>query len=372
MKKTFKKLMAFAMVAVMMANPMSALAAQTTTEETTTPAKGSADASGNVEDFVDTTIFKVVLPTSADGVFNFKMDPQGLIAKTSGEALEGATYEDDATVLFNTASADAASGDWKSKSKYIEVLNRGTVAVNVSVEATVTGLSTIKMASSDSFTSGDAAVPELYLAFTASGDASGDAMENKGKSPVAILTTNEKTSATINAVLPAADASLYEFTWASGDGYSYDLTSGNASGDASTFPDYSFALTGACNPYADWTDVKDVAPAVKVVWTLEDASEKQLEPTMDVTAAGVVTLKNLSATANYVAAKATITGADNKTYQLEQYATADKSKWSEAEGGDLTITLTDAARNYYNTYNVRFDIELSNGTKFSKTVTIAK
>lgn len=367
MKKTFKRFMAFAMVAAMMANPMSALAAGTT-EETTSPAVGSADASGNVEDFVDTTIFKVVLPTSAEGTFDFKMDPQGLIAKTSGDALEGALFEDDATVLFNTASADA-SGDWKKKSNYIEVLNRGTVAVDVSVDATVTGLSTIKMASSDSFTSGDAAVPELYLAFTASGDASGDAKNSN----VPILTTDAgKTTATIKAKLPAASGDLYEFTWTSGNGYSYDLASGNASGDATMFPDYSFALTGACNPYADWTAVKDVAPQVNVVWTLAEHTEKQLEPTMDVTAAGVVTLKNLSATANYVAAKATITGADNITYQLEQYATVDESKWSATEGGDLTITLTDAACNYYNTYDVRFDIELSNGTKFSKTVTIAK
>ena len=367
MKKTFKKLMAFAMVAVMMANPMSALAAQTTTEETTTPAKGSADASGNVEDFVDTTIFKVVLPTSADGVFNFKMDPQGLIAKTSGEALEGATYEDDATVLFNTASADAASGDWKSQSKYIEVLNRGTVAVNVSVEATVTGLSTIKMASSDSFASGDAAVPELYLAFTASGDASGDAMENKGKSPVAILTTNDKTSATINAVLPAADASLYEFTWASGDGYSYDLTSGNASGDASIFPDYSFALTGACNPYADWTEVKDATPAVKVVWTLEDA---EAGPQIAATSAGLITVSNMTAEANFKSA--TISNA-TATVDLTQYSTNDTATagtWSASTGGTIKFQLKNDIMTAWTGQNATIKITLSDGSTIQTSVTL--
>lgn len=266
MKKTFKRFLAFAMVAVLMANPMSALAAETT-EETTSPAIGSADASGDVEGFVDTTIFKVVLPTSAEGTFDFKMDPQGLIAATSGEAYTGATFEDDATVFFNTASSDA-SGDYKSTSNYIEVLNRGTVAVNVSVEATVTGLDKIAMASSDAaFTSGDAAVPELYLAFIASGDCtSGDAAANT----TPILTTGSKTSATIEATMPAASADFYEFNYASGE-YTFDLKADKASGDATIFPDYSFALTGACNSEADWTDAKNEVPDVQVIWTLEDA-----------------------------------------------------------------------------------------------------
>ncbi len=266
MKKTFKRFLAFAMVAVLMANPMSALAAETT-EETTSPAIGSADASGDVEGFVDTTIFKVVLPTSAEGTFDFKMDPQGLIAATSGEAYTGATFEEDATVFFNTASSDA-SGDYKSTSNYIEVLNRGTVAVNVSVEATVTGLDKIAMASSEAaFTSGDAAVPELYLAFIASGDCtSGDATANT----TPILTTGSKTSATIEATMPAASADFYEFNYASGE-YTFDLKADKASGDATIFPDYSFALTGACNSEADWTDAKNEVPDVQVIWTLEDA-----------------------------------------------------------------------------------------------------
>lgn len=261
MKKTFKKLMAFAMVAVMMANPMSALAAQLP-DTITSPAQGSADASGNVEDFVDTSIFKVVLPTSAEGTFDFKMDPQGLIAATSGEAYTGATFEKNATVFFNTASGNA-SGDWKSQSSYIEVFNKGTVDVNVTVEATITGLDDIAMAASADFASGDAAIPELYLAFTASGDASGDAQNGANVA----LTEN---GATINAVLAAANENMYEFNY-DGSKYTYDLKPEFASGDADDFDNYSFALTGACNPYADWSKVKNAAPAVKVIWTLENA-----------------------------------------------------------------------------------------------------
>lgn len=273
MKKTFKRFLAFAMVAVMMANPMSALAAETTTEETTSPAKGSADASGDVEGFVDTTIFKVVLPTSAEGTFDFIMDPQGLIAATSGDAYTGATFGD-GTVFFNTASANA-SGDYKNTSNYIQVLNRGTVDVNVSVEATIDGLSDIAMASSDAFTSGDAAVPELYLAFTASGDASGDAKDAN----VALT----KDGATIKAVLAAADQDKYEFNYASGN-YTFDLREEYASGEADVFDNYSFALTGACNPYADWTDVKGATPVVKVVWTLTDADSEPEDITVTKTA----------------------------------------------------------------------------------------
>ncbi len=273
MKKTFKRFLAFAMVAVLMANPMSALAAETT-EETTSPAIGSADASGDVEGFVDTTIFKVVLPTSAEGTFDFIMDPQGLIAATSGDAYGGtasADFEEDATVFFQTASADAAKKDYKSTSNYIQVLNRGTVDVNVTVEATIDGLSDIAMAADEAaFTSGDAAVPELYLAFTASGDASGDAKD----APVALT----KDGAKITAVLDAADQDMYEFNYASGE-YTFDLKDEYVSGDADDFADYSFALTGACNSEADWTDVKTAVPAVNVVWTLEDTEADTATPT---------------------------------------------------------------------------------------------
>ena len=351
MKKTFKRFMAFAMVAVMMANPVSALAAELP-DTTTSPAIGSADASGDVEGFVDTTIFKVVLPTSAEGTFDFIMDPQGLISATSGEAHSGATFENNATVFFNTASADA-SGDYKSTSNYIQVLNKGTVDVNVSVEATIANLGDIKMASGNTFASGDAAIPELYLAFTASGDASGDAKD----SAVALT----KDGAKLSAVLNAASESYYEFNYVSGE-YTFDLKDAYASGDADDFSDYSFALTGACNPYADWTDVKGQDPTVKVIWTLEDAEAASPTPSVQTTATFTKGTA-LSIPVNLgkddtAATKATVTACNTRTGTfaamtgLSYDATNNKiivagSAWGGASSGDnryIKVVFNDTAK----------------------------
>ena len=352
MKKTFKKLMAFAMVAVMMANPMSALAA----ENTTSPAQGSANASGDVEGFVDTSIFKVVLPTSAEGTFDFIMAPQGLIAATSGNAYTGATFGE-GNVFFNTASANA-SGDYKNQSNFIEVLNRGTVDVNVTVEATINGLSNIAMAASSDFASGDAAVPELYLAFTASGDASGDA-----KNANVALTEN---GATIKAVLAAADEDKYTFGYASGE-YTYDLKAEYASGDASVFDNYKFALTGACNPYADWSDVKEAAPTVKVVWTLEDA---EAGPQIAATSAGLITVSNMTAEANFKSA--TISNA-TATVDLTQYSTNDAATagtWSASTGGTIKFQLKNDIMTAWTGQNATIKITLSDGSTIQTSVTL--
>ncbi|MBO5088424.1 MAG: hypothetical protein J6C01_07100 [Lachnospiraceae bacterium] len=361
MKKTFKRFLAFAMVAVLMANPMSALAAETT-EETTSPAIGSADASGDVEGFVDTTIFKVVLPTSAEGTFDFIMDPQGLIAATSGDAYGGtasADFEEDATVFFQTASADAAKKDYKSTSNYIQVLNRGTVDVNVTVEATIDGLSDIAMAADEAaFTSGDAAVPELYLAFTASGDASGDAKD----APVALT----KDGAKITAVLDAADQSMYEFNYASGE-YTFDLKDQYVSGDADDFADYSFALTGACNSEADWTDVKTAVPAVNVVWTLEDAESG---PQVTLSNSGLITFTNLTADANINGATTYTSGSIATT---ETPLTTDvewgTSQWTESEGGTLTGQLGSTYMQYYTGQTVTVKAVLTDGTTITASAT---
>lgn len=328
MKKTFKKLMAFAMVAVMMANPMAALAAETTEVASPEAAKGSADASGNVEGFVDTSVFKVVLPTDAEGTFDFVMDPQGLIAATSGEAYTGATFAS-GNVFFQTTS-----GNYTDQSAFIEVLNKGTVAVNVSVEATVTGLGDVKaVANKSAFSTGSAAVPELYLAFVASGNV----VENGPVvgAAVATNTTTKVTSAKVTATLPAASDDCYEYTYASGE-YSFNLKDEYADDGAETFSNYSFALTGACNSEADWTDVKSVAPAVKVVWTLEDAESGNPD------------------------INATKTASSTAAISVEAVAPVTSATWVALNGGAKEGTLTNGTH-----YAV-------NGNRFAVTTALAK
>ena len=358
MKKTFKRFMAFAMVAVMMANPMSAITADATTVVTdasgdasgNSPAEGKAEASGELEGYVDTNIFKVVLPTSAEGVFDFTLDPQGLIAATSGEAYGGtasADFEEDATVFFDTTSADATKKNFESTSKYVQVYNKGTVDVNVSVKAELSGTTGITMASSEAAVSGDTN-PNLYLAFTASGDASGDA---KGAGNEKVLTS---TGAELSAVLKAVSGNFYEFNVASAnaadpkDKYSYDLKEEYVSADASVagVQDYSFALTGACNSEADWSKVT-VAPSVVVTWTLKEANSSFLSssfvsstsPSVTVTLpSGATTIKSVTLT-KPDGSVTTMKTTSHYTYTNGTLKIVASSFLTSFKGGYFTITL---------------------------------
>lgn len=379
MKKTFKRFMAFAMVAVLMASPMSAITADATTVVTdasgdasgNSPAEGKAEASGELEGYVDTNIFKVVLPTSAEGVFDFTLDPQGLIAATSGEAYGGtasADFEEDATVFFDTTSADATKKNFESTSKYVQVYNKGTVDVNASVKAELSGTTGITMASSEAAVSGDTN-PNLYLAFTASGDASGDA---KGAGNEKVLTS---TGAELSAVLKAVSGNFYEFNVASAnaadpkDKYSYDLKEEYVSADASVagVQDYSFALTGACNSEADWSKVT-VAPKVVVTWTLKDAEAVPAGPQVSATNAGLISLVGLTAAQNVTGYADVVLTSGTETYALQaKTSTFQAGTWTASAGGDCAFQLG-ASWKVWNGKAVTVTVTLTDGSTITTSI----
>lgn len=264
MKKTFKRFMAFVMTGVLLASPLSSAVANATVMDTkdSSPASGSAVASGEVEGYVDTEVFKVVLPTSVDAnTFKFILDPQGLINKTSGAAYAGSTFASGDSVYFETAS-----GNYTNTSKNVTVVNKGTVAVNVSVEATVLSADDVTLSASSDFAD---TTPSLYLALQ---EVSGDAKA-----------IDEEDGATLTKELAAASADFYEYKYdASADAYDYDIKAAYASADYVTgFPSFSFNMTGACNTAADWEDLEEAAPSVKVVWTLTNANALQTEYTFN-------------------------------------------------------------------------------------------
>ena len=54
---------------------------------TTTPIEGTSTNEGHL----DTTVYSVVLPTVPEGIFNMKLDPEGLITATSHARYANAT-----------------------------------------------------------------------------------------------------------------------------------------------------------------------------------------------------------------------------------------------------------------------------------------
>ena len=130
MKREMKKFAAFAMAAVMMV----AFPASVSAEEL-----GQGDEKtgvGEVEGSVKQDIYQVVLPTVTDEMFDFIIDPQGLINKTDAAAYDGKTFEEGGTLFFERKDGGVEE-DYSSMSDAIKITNRSSMAIDVAVEVHV-------------------------------------------------------------------------------------------------------------------------------------------------------------------------------------------------------------------------------------------
>lgn len=237
MKKLGKKIMAFAMAAaVMMSSSTTALAADV--------AQGYATGSGGIIGTVDKNVFDVVLPTNTEGTFNFTLDPQKLL-----HAYEPTTYQDaDTTLYFDTKT---------NKSDELEITNKSSMDVNVSIEAKMTNTAKLTMVQDPASFEGSKET-SLYLGLILDGEAP-VALEQEG--------TVEATT-TLNKV--PEDQWEMKGNPLSDEGATWELKD-NATG----FDVTKFQMTGACNSNADWTEIskakKSFNPTFDVTWTIEAA-----------------------------------------------------------------------------------------------------
>jgi hypothetical protein len=323
MVKRFSKFVALATTITMLAAPVSVFAADPT-EVTTSPASGSATASGELEGWVDKEVFCVELPTidEDDTTFQFVLDPQNLIgqtADTNSKQLASGVSSGDG--LYFTVT-DGLS----STSEALTATNKSSVDVDISVSATLTNYTGVTL-SSDKDLSGDADKNSIYLALVASGEAvSSNALANG--------------TATYEGTLASADAA-YAVTLDNGE-YGYTLDE-NYAGE---FDSVDFYLTGKCNQNADvdWSSLTDIAPTVTVKWTLSAASTGYLSAksvsatsnTVNVTLPDGVTLKSLSSSNKAVTMKA----GSQYTYK-NNVLTFTTAFCTNQAGTTVTVTFSD-------------------------------
>ena len=221
------------------------------------PAEGSAEGSGSVEGLVNKNVFSVELPTEAEGesVFNFIMDPQELVSATDAARYTSANNVVSGSMYFKSVSTDGTY-DLGPTSKALTVKNRGTMDVDVTLDAKVDGLSGLELISTNAsdvpaFDSGE---PSVYLAL------SGNEISGNGTPEIKPITAG---GARITSTISGADGE-YDIS-VSGDKYVYSLSS-----NSGNFAGYSFALTGARGggDYDKWTAVEKTTPKVTVTWTL--------------------------------------------------------------------------------------------------------
>ncbi len=277
MKKKNQKLVALALAMSMMLG--TALPAYAADKE-----QGTSSGTGAVEGVISTDVFSVVVPTESTSAFNFILDPQGLIAATvtdDSSSYNGKTFESDKTLFFPNAD-DATieytkTNDYSSSSNPLEIMNKSTMEVNVSLSATVDASSLVvgegataksaKLAADDTFKvkvqgeegeeSVDSTEALIYLALV-----------NTTESKTEVITDQ---GATIKATLDGAADGVYKTQLVGGE-YKYAIDEEVVPSDAdhaalaAKFDTVQFKLTGACNPKGDWTGLADLAPKVSVTW----------------------------------------------------------------------------------------------------------
>ena len=279
----------------------------------TTPAtSGGTTGAGDFEGHVDKNVLAVTLPTDNDtSVFKYIVDPEGLIAETDGAKYEGATFEEGASVFFQSSE-----NNYTSSSKELKVINKGAVAADVTVEASVETGTTIKMASGKDFTADADKGNDLYLGLKV-------AKENVAVLGEEVTGDDAEQAAKVTVGL-AGKADNYETKYDKDSGkYAYVVKSGIQDTQWNSF---DFHLEGASNTASDWS-ASPALPDVKVTWAYaahgedsattilpENATEDAAPSVVDTD----ITLVSGSATVvkvNMGAGSGVATGIKNITFQ---------------------------------------------------------
>lgn len=242
MKKSYKRFMAAVLTLAMTIGIPVTASAQELGEEDKTGV-------GDVEGTVKQDIYQVVLPTVTDDVFDFIIDPQGLINKTNGAAYDGKKFEENSTLFFKRSDGKVTE-DYTSSSDAITITNMGSVAVKVSLNISIApeSLGGIVLTGDKEFT--DDKNASLYMALV------------DGEKETPLGTEGISMEVTVNA----APEDAYEYRYDSErELYTYQMKE-DVSGIE--FPSYSFQLTGAANGKGDWSKLTKEVPNINVSWSI--------------------------------------------------------------------------------------------------------
>lgn len=187
----------------------------------------------NNSDLNGSDVISIELPVmeEAGSAFDFIMDPQGLINATNAVKYGGRSFEPGATIYFENRSGEY---DFSHMSDWVNITNRGSVPVRVTIKAQMQNVSDVIMAENEAFN--DEKAKQIYLAIV---DSQGNTYPLAADGTVVVQTE-------IDAVRE--------------DAYSC----------------YMFRLTGACNSKGDWHTLK-VKPHIVVEWKIELLADEMQE-----------------------------------------------------------------------------------------------
>lgn len=347
---------------------------------------GSTKGSGKVEGQVKQEVFSVVLPTESSyaGVFDYTIDPMKLITSADSSKYDTSKYKFDTTVAGDTVffyngiiedAADAAKKKltYTGQSNKLEVENRSSVNVELTVSLRASGAEGIVLTSDknfqDSSGSADSTDPSLYLeikgedysmvestgAHTAGGNTENEAVSSNG---VAVFTADLKPM----EAETAGDAAFVTQWNPLRNVYEYVE---NAAIDKKVYG-FEFCVTGQCNPNAgvNWLDALEdcETPELEIVWSIADPTGADIDLDQS-----TKTIEMTGFTAEQTYKSITISD-ETGIYDLTGTLTAG-ADWDETTGeGSLTFTYDDGWVTWMKDKLVTITLNLTDGS--SRTITV--
>lgn len=354
--------MAMAISAMSIASFAEDVVAEPEGEETTTTTGLTGE--GSFEGVVEATKYNVVLPTvpaGSEDMYNFILDPQGLIKETEAAKYEAATFEDGKYLFFKNTDGTT---DYSSESDALTAYNLSSMDVVLTVEGKVTGATDL------TFVAG-APTEGLNIQLGIA-----DAADTATTQYFAVAEGASDATAKYTATLNALGDTKFDITYDETDGYIYDYEATFKASITGESVDYStidgvagagFKLVGAIASDEDgdkWEDY-DGTPSVEIVWSMADPNAGPVAPTAtSATVAANATALNIPFTMNdaetltsvqyklpgetLVAAKPAVYTFENDTVKFIPAASAVLVEGSEIvvtfEGFDpITVTVVAAS-----------------------------
>ena len=337
-----KKALVLVLAAAMtMGSSMAAFADEPATSGTTT-------GKGTNEGHVDKEVINVVLPTvdSGSSPFSYIADPGRLIQGTDGAKYEDVTFPEsdgDTGVYFQVGDKEYAN-----KSKTLQVLNKSSVNVKVSVKFQAESSGTKDLALATDGEAGCKKESPLYL---------------NVKVGTKAVTTAEQT---VEKVIGGKDGN-FEVVYADGN-YKYQPKA-----DANKWNALEISVNGKVSDEAE-IESDTTVPNLKVTWSYakEDTtpvdSSDQVEysegPSASVSSSGLVTVSGLTKTSNYNK-KMTFEAKGLTKDQSDNSLVWDTKNWTDENGGTFTVQMPEAWVTYWSGEEVTITISLTDG----KTIT---
>lgn len=183
------------------------------------------------EAYVDKNVMKVTVPTTMTAKFDYKVDPDGLIAaaKSYGADAVSAVNDNDGVIFKNVDGTTVTASGWSDP---VTITNKSAIPVKIGVTAKLTAASSQPIALTELSTTKD---------FSADGD--------KTKALfLGIQATNDVVRA-----LGSSDVTADNILLSAADQYEIGINSGTytyTAKEGAVFPQFSFYMTGAVNDNA--------------------------------------------------------------------------------------------------------------------------